>query len=164
MKTIEIEVKNWKWKDGARIKADPNVIGKELEILTNELGSITVDTYVRQARNPESPLYETITHDKDIAIEKLNKIEAGHILRCLITVKIENDGSKRDVPTLQNISERGGEYTRTEIALGNADGRKIALKEALAQMRWFRKKYAELKELAAVFEAMDDVLGDEDND
>ena len=155
----QIEVKNWKWKDGARIKADPTTVGMEIRRLTNGSGKISVDEYVYQARNPESPLYETITHDKDAAIEKLNKIEAGHILRCLITIEI-TEGKPREMPTLQNVSEHGGEYTRTEIVMGNADARKIALKEALEQLSWFKKKYAALKELASIFAEIDKLVDD----
>ena len=152
---MELEIKNYKWADGARIKADPNTVGIEIDRLTNGNGNISITTYIENARQPASPLYDTITHDPQKALDEWNKMEARHILGCLRVIRLPDQPEER---VLMNVSENEGVFTKVEKIKSNPELRQIALKNALRELRMFREKYAEIKELLPVITAIDELI------
>lgn len=152
---MQIEIKNYTWTAGARIRADPNVIGREIDRLSNGHGNISVETYIENARNKNSPLYNTITHDPNIALEQWNKHEARHVLECIRVINVETKQPERPII---NVSERHGTYTKVEVIKSDPDLRKIALKNALRELKAFREKYKEIKELMSVITEIDKLV------
>lgn len=152
----KIEIKNYSWRDGSRIQADPQVIGEEIERITNGSGQITVIEYLIHARTPSSPLWNTITHDPLQALDKWNAQEARHVISCLEIKELENKNTER---MFLNISNKNGTYdgTYTKVTKIKTDPelREIALKNALNELKAFRRKYKEIKELTCIFNEID---------
>ena len=78
--------------------------------------------------------------------------------RKLIRVEVRISPNKNEVPTrvwvnLKNDSEPEGYRPLTKV-MSNKRMRKMLLDQALDEMEYFQRKYANLRELAAVFAEM----------
>ena len=85
----------YKWSsDGNRFAADANLIGRELEKIESNNGSLDTRVIVDFARkNQDSELYKCFEWDNDIAAEKYRLQQANRVL-CSISVVISLSHSK----------------------------------------------------------------------
>jgi bifunctional DNA-binding transcriptional regulator/antitoxin component of YhaV-PrlF toxin-antitoxin module len=75
-----------------------------------------------------------------------------------LTVEIETEDKPIEVRAYMNVSEqKSGEFINTTQAFKSADSREIVLKRAYQELEAFKQKYKNLKELAKVFEAIDEL-------
>lgn len=142
---------------GSRIKkslAQP--LGEELAKIRKNRGTLTPSIIVEEAmKNPNGILHGQFQwSDKKAAVEW--RIEqAKYILRS-IEVQIEEGKVFRafvNVPIGSNTKER--HYVPIKNALNNEISRDWLLQTAMRELVYFRHKYATLKELTNVFEAID---------
>ena len=110
---------------------------------------------VKAARISTSVLHDQFEWDDSEAAQKFRLWQA----RQLIRVTVEYIGPKDEqVPTRVFVSlttdraESG--YRATAAVMSNVEYRAQLLTDALDEMKRFQKKYADLKELAEVFDAM----------
>lgn len=143
----------YKWKTGARIKIDPQVAGDVCDALEKE-GRLTPAELVSVSRDEDAPLHGAFEWRDEIAAEKYRETQAGHIIRSL---EVKLTGSSEPVRAYFPVAISGGgrQYTSTEIILQDATSRDTLLKNALAELRAFKRKYKILEELSAVFEAIE---------
>lgn len=121
------------------------------------------------AKNGKLRPVDVVTASKPVAAPLHDKFEwnnakAGHEYRLwqarqLITVNIEYLPSSDDsyqvfVSLSSDRKEQGGGYRPLTTVLADKDMRAQLLADACAEMERFQQKYAMLKELAGVFDAM----------
>lgn len=87
----------YKWSsDGNRFAADANLVGRELEKIENDNGSLDTRVIVDFARkNQDSELYKCFEWDNDIAAEKYRLQQANRVL-CSISVVINESEEQRE--------------------------------------------------------------------
>jgi hypothetical protein len=112
---------------------------------------------VNYARNPETALHSRFEWDDGKAGEKYRLWQARQVISLELTVI---PGEKRDVETRLFISLRDnrnsqGGYRSIETVLEDDVLRDKMLSEAFQELKRMRQKYGHLKELAAVFEAVE---------
>lgn len=138
------------WKSGAQIKADPVIAGKMCEKLEAS-GSLTAKALLDANRPADAPLHGCFEWDDGVAAEAYREGQARHIINCLV---VQTEG-KEPVRAFFNIVRTESTYQHIETILKSEDDTARLLKTALNELLVFQKKYGQLKELAPVFEAVE---------
>lgn len=158
----------YQWKPGTRLSADPQAVGERLEVLQARHGdALTAEQVVEDARDESSPLHPCFEWDDTVAAEEYRKEQARYLLRALIVVsEPEEEGAAEGRPAPEGRAHRAyvvvreeddDRYVPTVRAMSDEELRNQVLAQALAELRAVQRKYAELRELARVFEAIDAV-------
>ena len=142
----------YKFKSGSHIKADPQRAGEMLERLEAE-NNLTAKALVDANRAEDAPLHNEFEWNDSVAAEAYRETQARHIINCIEIVREE----KEPVRAFFSISRAEPEYRHIDAIMKEADKRQALLNMALAELLSFKKKYAQLEELAAVFTAIDEV-------
>lgn len=138
----------------------PKIISELKRIATANDGILVAEHVVEAAKRAASPLHNMFDWDDSEAANKWRI----HQARQLIRVTVEYIGKGEDkIPmrvfvSLTDDRVEGG-YRVTAQVLSDAAKRKQMLDDAIEEMNRFRRKYAALKELAEVFEAMRKAAG-----
>ena len=148
----------YNWKNKGFFSADAQTAGEVCEELNNTVG-LSADTLLEASRPEDAPLHNEFEWDDEIAADQFRHIQAGNIIRNLEVV-IEEQEPTRAFVTIERQVAHSSSYEPTAVILSDKDKRKQLLKEALIELSWFKRKYKGLKELAAVFEAIDKVGDD----
>lgn len=130
------------------------------EIADANNGILLPEHVVEAARPKSSPLHNRFDWDDNEAAEKWRLHQARKLIRVVVEY-IPADKSASD-PTpvfvaLRTESSTGGGYRKMVDVLSDDQQRDILISQALADMETFRRKYRHLKELAAIFTAMESV-------
>ena len=150
------------WEPGSQVTAR----GTDAQKVADEIFSIsdtpTADEIVSMASDPETESFKLFDWDDAVAGPKWRKEQAGKVLRCL-KVQFLKDESELDVKPKEftpcrlfygNPTGEGGYMAITKI-MGNKDLYQQLLERAKMELQTFRKKYAMLTELEALFEVID---------
>lgn len=139
------------------MKRDQLAILKEVERLTLA-GIIRAVEVVEAARDEESPLHELFIWDNTKAGHEYRLIQARKILQIYVVVQQSSAKNVRAFVSLTSdrIKEGGGYRVFAEV-MDDELLRQQLLEDALVQFRNMRRKYEQLKKLAKVWEALDEV-------
>lgn len=138
--------------------SNPIIITELKRIAAAHNGKLMPADVVESARPKSSPLHSRFEWDNTEAAERYRLWQA----RQLISVTVEYLGSGEQASlekvfvSLTTDRDRGG-YRSLVTVMSDQQHRERLLEDALDEMRRFHKKYKELNELAAVFEAMKQV-------
>jgi hypothetical protein len=150
------------WEPGSQVTArgtDPQRVADEIFSISD---TPTADEIVSMASNPETESNKLFDWDDAVAGPKWRKFQAGNVLRCL-KVQFLKDESELDVEPKKftpcrlfygNPTKEGGYMAITTI-MGSKDLYQQLLERAKMEIKAYRKKYAMLKELDALFEVID---------
>lgn len=140
----------YKFKPGARIKADPQKAGAVLEQLEAE-NRLTAADLVEVSRPKRAPLHNEFEWNNTKAAAAYREIQARHIINSIEIIRDERE----PIRAYFNIVRTDPQYRHIDTIMQQADERAALLNMALRELEAFRRKYAQLVELAAVFEAID---------
>ncbi len=131
----------------------------ELETIRQRHGGLLRPADVeRFARNTKTALHARFTWDNDVAGYQYRLWEARQLIRVTVSVMPGTERSCRTfVSLMDDRTQEGGGYRITADLLSDEEGRQRLLDEALEELEVFRRKYRNLKELAAVFAEMDKI-------
>ena len=160
------ETMTFKWKAGARIKISAQVAGERVTALREKLGrGVTAIDVLDDARHTGSPLHKVFEWNDYTAAERHRLEIAGHLLRCLVYVRVKIQHPKEDKPRIFTnvrafypVSENGASkaYAPTAKVLSSADMRAQLLEAALQDLNRIKAKYKQLTELTGVFAAVEE--------
>lgn len=142
----------YSFKSGSHIKADAQAAGEMCEKLAAE-GRLTARDLVEENRPESAPLHNEFEWNNDKAAESWREHQARHIIGCLV-IKTEK---KEPVRAFFNIQRSEPTYSHIEMILQSQDRTDALLRTALLELESFQRKYSMLKELAKVFEAINEV-------
>lgn len=146
----------YEWK-GMNPGISAETVANTIEMIERRDGYVTPDSLLEEATLEESPIHGLFEWSDSVAAHKYRRMQAGQILRAVI-VRHETGTKQVAVRGFVNIPDRkNSRYVSVTSAMQNPDERDVVLERALAELRWFQKKYADLQELAGVFEAVDQV-------
>ncbi len=153
----------YQWKSGSHIGIDAQAAGEEMEKLrTLYNGRLEPQMVVDAAKDESSPLHDHFEWNDTKAAAAYRNGQAGHLIRC-ITVEIDN-GSGEVAPVRAFVSVKRDEdrsYTSVQHALSDSELRAQVLASAWAELEAWRRRHAELIELAKVFAVIDQARGAE---
>ena len=138
--------------------------GEQLEIIERRDGSITPQAVVDAARPEGSVLHNLFEWNDEKAAEKYRLSQASTFIRCIVKTSEDETAKYSTYRAFVNINPTGdrqniaGTYVNIQTALSDPESRDVVLSNAKHEMQTFRRKYAELKELASVFSAIDQLI------
>lgn len=142
----------YKFRQGARIKTDAQIAGVELERLEAD-GNLTAKALVDASRPADAPLHKEFEWDDSKAAESYREMQARHIINSIEIVREEAS----PIRAFFNLERTESQYHHVDLIMRKEETRKKLLMNALAELKAFERKYSQLKELAAVFEAIDNL-------
>jgi hypothetical protein len=142
----------YKSKRGLPGGVNPQTVGETIELIRKKKGSVTPEMLVAAAKAKASPIHGCFTwNDKEAG--KLRRLDEARYLLRMVTVEVETDNEPIVTRAFVSISD-STEYTTIEAAMSDEDMRAQLLMQAKKELRSFKQKYAQLKELSQVFEAI----------
>lgn len=145
------------WRPGSRISIDPNKAGRELARIEKAEGSLTAEVVLERAKSANSSLHDHFEWDDSRAAEQHRLTQAGELIRS-ITVDVSRSNLEPAKPVRAFVNVREEEqrhYVGTARAMSDKELRQQVLARAYAELEAFRRRYAELTELSAIFAAID---------
>ena len=147
----------YKWTTGSRVKADAQTVGEICEQLEKN-GGLTPKSLVDASRSEDAPLHNLFEWRDEIAAEKYRESQAGYLIRSIEVVTVGTSEPVRAfMPVVIEQDSEKKSYINIERAMSSNDTRKQVLDRALSELRAFKRKYQNFKELASVFKAIDSV-------
>lgn len=149
----------YKWAAGFsdRAKADPNVVGPHLHALLKKKRKLEPEDVLNDAKAKASPLHPLFLWNDSAAAEKWRLSQAVVIIGS-IRVLVRKDNKETERHLVVNISQPGNRepvYVDSVDVYTDAQWREELLKKAIAEIRSWRMRHAELKELSTVFTLID---------
>ena len=133
----------------------PQIVGEKIEAIKAKNGFITPDMLIKEAKKKTSPLHGCFTWD-DKEAGKLRRLDEARYLLRMVTVEIETDDEPIITRAFVSVTD-DAIYTTIGAALLDEDMRESLLSQAKDELRSFKYKYSQLKELAAVFAAINSI-------
>lgn len=146
----------YQWKQGSRAKGNAQIAGTVCAELEAE-GRLTAQELVDVSRPADAPLHDSFEWNDAVAAEEFRKAQARHIIQSIVVVEEGKAPSK----IFYNISTEGNNYSNIRAIVKQKDRYDQLLKDALAEIRAFRKRYNSLVELNTLFDVIDTYIGSE---
>ena len=141
------------WKEGARCSIRAQIAGEVCEELEKK-GELTAKNLVEVSRPEDAPLHNAFNWNDEEAAELYREEQGRRIIRCLVVVPENNTVTTR---AYFNIVTQEPEYHSINAILESRDKYEVLMETALKELASFKKKYAILKKLQPVFDAIDEI-------
>ena len=145
----------YKWLDGARVKANAQAIGEELEkIRQKNKGKLTPPLVVENAKNKTSPLHRCFEWDDSKAAQQFRIQQANYMIRCIVVVYEENGLSqKKPIKAFVSLKDDNDKsfYTSMYTAMSNDEMREQVLRLGYLELVSWQRKYQSFREFAKIF-------------
>lgn len=148
----------YKWGPFAMVGGDAQAVGEHLEALTQENGGkLTPAIVLKDAAKKGSLIHVYFEWKDSVAAYEYRLNQARELVRKIV-VRIEKSPEAPLVRAFVKIDEDdGGYYTSIHAALSDDDMRLQVLARALKEAQDWRRRYKDLKEFDAVFQAIGEV-------
>jgi hypothetical protein len=147
----------YKWKDGSRIKADPQKAIAQMQAL-EQAGNLSAKGLLDANRPEDAPLHNEFEWNDGVAAEKYREQQARHIINSIVMVQED----AQPVRNFFKVSDGNSNYTSLSVIMERQDTREALLRQARRELAAFEMKYKVLEELAGVFNEIHKV--EENND
>jgi len=142
----------YKWKDGARIKADANEAAAVMNALEAE-GNLTAKGLLEASRPEDAPLHDEFEWRDSEAAERWREHQARNIINSIVVVKDQGE----TVRQFFKIATNDANYCSIDAIMTHEDSRDALLRQAKRELTAFAEKYKQLEELACVFAAISQI-------
>lgn len=150
----------YQWKI-PKYKVDAQKAGEAIEAIP---GDVTPEKVVNASRDESAVLHPLFDWNDTTAAEKYRQVQAGDIIRNLVTVHI-SEQQKQDRPVRCFVSIEKS-YKPMDTVLKTPSYRETMLADARRDLEAFASKYKSLSELSEVISSINDFLetgkGEED--
>ena len=146
----------YQWKEGSHAKVDPQIAGEELErIRVRHNGRLESELVVEAAQDEANPLHTAFEWDNAVAADAYRLDQARYLIRSIEVVVQETAEAKPVRAFVSVVRDEDRSYTSVAHALSDPELRRQVLMGALSELEAWRKRHAELVELAEVFASID---------
>lgn len=143
-------VNSWKI-DKFKVSAD--VAKAEFDRIYEKYGVLDKKDIVDESRDENAALHSCFEWDDAIAAERYRQEQAGDMIRCLVSVQKSDEAETPII--VRSFVKTTEKFEPIQVSIRSDEKRAVLLQDALNDIKWFRKKHSQLKELAKVFDAMD---------
>ena len=147
------------WK-GYEQRVPAKVVGEHFQTLEREHGCVTSQNFLDSARPKDSPVHSLFEWDDTKAAERF-RLHQATVIICSLKVTVTEENSEpitvRAYVTTDKHQERSS-FFNVQAALMDDNMREKVLALALKEAEAFRRKYADLIELASVMDAIDKLI------
>ncbi len=134
---------------------DAQVAGEELERIA-EKRTLTAEAVVEESTDYEAPLHNIFEWDNKVAAHEYRKCQAQDIIRNIVTVVIEEEESKSTRAFVNIIMDEDRGYIPVSVVINNKPLYQQYVEQALKDLEAFKKKYANLIEIAENFNLLNE--------
>jgi hypothetical protein len=146
----------FKFKPGSRIKGNAEQVGAALETVRETMGGLTASNVVAAARPKDSTLHRYFLWNEKAAAAKYRETQARHLMASVIvSFRDETGHTTAPVHAFVALGEKEDRYMPILAVMNEAAARRKLLAVALSELGAFQKKYQNLSELAAIFQAIE---------
>lgn len=125
--------------------------GEELERISSR-GSLTPENVVEESRPKDSVLHDCFEWNDAKAAENYRKVQAGDIIRNIVTISIDGAEVSEPVRAFVSIAD---DYKPITVVVKTQEYTEEMLQKALKELHSFQRKYSSLEQLSDVFKAID---------
>lgn len=143
----------YSWKHGARLSGISAQLAGEVCESLDAVGCLSAQRLVDVSRPSNAPLHNAFEWDDAIAGEEWRKSQARLIIRSIVVVPDEE--KKEAVRAFFKVGQSENSFESLHVIMKDENKRTSLLRNALAELESFRRKYSMLEELATVFNAID---------
>lgn len=147
----------FQWKEGTRHKVDPNIAGAMCSDM-EKAGKLTAENLVEANRPKNAPLHAEFDWNNTVAAEKWRCHQARNIINSIVLVG-EDQPKVEAVRCFFRVESAAPNYESVNTIIRNEDKYAKLVEQALRELVVFKKKYAQIKELSAVFNAIEELEG-----
>ncbi len=141
-------MKKYSFTKGYRCPVSAEIVGSEIERITERDGVVKTTVLLDEARPYDSPLHPIPEWDDQIAAEEYRKNQIRRLVRAVrVEVQTETAGKKVDAPVVIH-SPHGGGYYSPDAIKNDIDLFESALSSALAKLRSAQSAVSTLERLA----------------
>jgi hypothetical protein len=108
------------FKEGSRLRGDPEVVGKELERIRKSAGRLTAKIVVAAAEDRASPLHSLFEWDNRKAASRYRLAQAMRLIRTIIVV-VDNKPARHQYLLVGGGKGNGRRYEPIDHVLQNPD-------------------------------------------
>lgn len=154
--TVKVSV-SYTWAEGSMIKLPASSVGKQLEKIAKEHGTVTPEQVIESAKPKNSVLHPHFEWNDKKAGAEFRKSQAGHLIRCIRVIShFDGNEPKRAFIHVRVKGSRKGQYHPREEVISRKELADAAIKECVSQLWGIRKRFEEVRALQSVFNAIDE--------
>lgn len=159
-----MKIAGFEFSEGARFQPgalqDPKAVGEHLELLRQQCrGELTPQDVVNDARHDNSPLHSFFEWSDSEAAEAYRLSQARGLIRAVVAIYVSEDKPAVRQKAYVHINEPSApHYREASHAMSQKKTRDLVLQRAWREFQQWRKRYKDLSEFAALFEAADEVV------
>jgi len=149
------------WKAGSSEfkHHDPEAVANALEEVRIKHGQLVSAFVVEEARDPENPMHPMFPWDDVEAARLGREAIASRIIRSLCVRVIRVDAPPVETRAYVSMPtpklSRSRDYRSISSAMADEEGRSVVLRQAWMELRAWKRKYADLSEMALIFDAIE---------
>lgn len=139
---------------------DPEAVGQALDQLNDRHGGLTAKIVLSAAKARRSPMHNAFTWEDAEAAHNYRLRQAGSLIRAIVVENEDQPTVRRFVNVIMQDQDEATcrHYMTLETALRDEQARKLVLAKAKEELDAFRRKYANLKEFAAVIDVINAIV------
>lgn len=142
------------WTPRAQVRVDAHIAAHELKRLAKK-GEVTARTVVEAARPEDAPLHPAFEWDDSVAAELHRAEQARLMLRSIRVLRGPEQEPERVFWHVE--TQEVDSYVTTARVMSEPELREALMASCVTTLIATRKRYAELKELAPVWEVIDEL-------
>lgn len=149
----------YSWKPKVQMPIPAQIVGERIEqIRVKRGGNLTPSDVVVDARQDHSPLHPCFEWDDHTAAEKYREDQARYLLRQIVVTIQKAESESYTVRAFVNLKdENSRSYTSVLTAMGDVEKRRQIIQQAWNELKAWKSRYQEYKELADIFAALESV-------
>lgn len=150
----------YQWKSGSCIKANPQAVGEQMEMLAASESGLTAETLLEANKPEDAPLHNDYEWNDTKAAANWRFHQSRHFMNSLVTVHVDESSTDEQAEPLivRAVFPTGQSHYEPLSAIVKEQSKYDKLLEtAFRELQSFKKKYETLKELQPVFDAMEGI-------
>jgi hypothetical protein len=162
-----MRIAGFEFSEGARFQPgankDAKSVGNHIEMLRKRChGELTPEDILADAKHDNSPLHSFFEWDDSAAAQQHRLQQARGLIRSVVAVYVGNDKPAVRQKAYIHIPEgKTSHYREASHAMSQRSTREAVLKQALAELHAWKKRYKDLKEFSALIDIIEMI--DEDS-
>ena len=145
----------YRWRSGSIHNVAPEVAAEVCQRLEQE-GRLTAQELVNESRAEDAPLHPEFEWRDEVAAERYREEQARSVIRSIEIVSEEHE----PVRAFVHLECAKPQYTAIHSVVMSSDSTELMLKNAVAEIKAFQRKYGALKEFAGLFQKIDEILSE----
>lgn len=156
-----MKIAGFEFSEGARFQPgavkNAKAVGDHIEMLRKKShGELTPEDVLADAKHDNSPLHSFFEWDDSAAAQQHRLQQARGLIRSVVAIYVSDTNPAVRQKAYVHISEgKTSHYREASHAMSQRSTREAVLKQALAELHAWKKRYKDLKEFSALIDIIE---------